>query len=657
MMFAEILPHGGNRPHHLGNRLNLRGAAAMAVTYCKFWKISDYLGGFMTNFNLFKSFYAAFVKDFLRFYRLVPGALRRRLWLVFVLQVVSALTETLTVFVLAFFGLSLGASEAARNQALVRAFFDYSPFLAELAQDQRILVAFCAALVLAFILMKNTVAACSLNLNCDYAERVSAYIGRQAISCFLHQSYYWHLSSASRDFITKMLLRGALSGFLISILTFYSNLICCLVVFVALLAAEPRLTALVMVIFSLVSLSAYYSFRRRMDKAGQNAARLAVAENAALMTAQKAVREIISFQNQEAFIKAIDRDVQERIHHQRFLSLAPMIPSWLLEVTGFGIILAAILYLIKSGAAMPQIVGSISLLLLTAWRVLPAVSRAMGTTVGIRGQRPQALLCLELLEELKHSERTTIPAPDPDFRFTDRLILEEVSFSYPAGQGDALADISLTIKKGESIGLIGASGAGKSTLALVLSGLVPLKSGRMLVDDLILTPERQAALVRKTGFVPQVPFLLGGTVADNVAFSRWSQDYDTAEVEEVCRKAAMDFIFKTPEGIRTPIDPEGGGLSGGQTQRLAIARALFTKPEVLIMDEATSALDQANENIVKQTLRSLDKSITVIIIAHRLSTVENCDRVFWIDDGRLRATGPPAEILPRYKAQVAFNPD
>jgi ABC-type bacteriocin/lantibiotic exporter with double-glycine peptidase domain len=112
----------------------------------------------------------------------------------------------------------------------------------------------------------------------------------------------------------------------------------------------------------------------------------------------------------------------------------------------------------------------------------------------------------------------------------------------------------------------------------------------------------------------------------------------------------MDFIFEAPEGIRAPISPDGHGLSGGQTQRLAIARALFAQPELLIMDEATSALDLNNENIIKETIRGLDKSITVVIIAHRLTTVENCDRIFWLDNGRLRAAGPPAEILPRYQA-------
>ncbi|GHV57458.1 ABC transporter permease [Deltaproteobacteria bacterium] len=599
------------------------------------------------NRNLFHSFYIAFVKDLRRFYRVLPKVYRLRLWLVFLLQFLAALSESLTVFILTFFGLTIGAPEIARSNPIIKVVFNILPPLAALVQDHRMLLVFSASLVVFFIILKNIVAACSLKLNCSYAEGVSAHIGRLALSHFLNESYYWHLSPASKNVITRMMFRSQLSGFLISILAFYSNSICSLVVFGALAVTQPRMTAMVMVIFAGVSLATYISIRRRLDKAGQIAANLAMAENAAMMAAQRGIREIISFQNQEPFLKAIHKYMLERIPPYIFLSLAANISPWLLEVAGFGTILLALLFLIKTGAGMPQIIAAISMLLLTAWRVLPAVSRAMSTTVSIRGQRPQALICLELLEEFQQTA-LVVPQPDPDFRFQDRLILENAFFRYPTARGDALEGVSLTIRKGESIGLIGPSGAGKSTLALVLSGLVPLRSGRMLVDGEELSPAGRAAFCRKVGFVPQQPFLLEGTVADNVAFSQWSRDYDLAAVEQACRRAALDFIFKAPLGLQTPLSENGGGLSGGQIQRVAVARALFTQPEVLIMDEATSALDQANENIIKQTIRDLDKSVTAIIIAHRLTTVETCDKIFWLDGGKLRAEGPPAEILPLY---------
>ncbi|MDR2935121.1 MAG: ATP-binding cassette domain-containing protein, partial [Candidatus Adiutrix sp.] len=209
------------------------------------------------------------------------------------------------------------------------------------------------------------------------------------------------------------------------------------------------------------------------------------------------------------------------------------------------------------------------------------------------------------------------------------------------------------VRRGERIGLIGASGAGKSTLALLLTGLVPPQEGRFLVDGRELTPAGRAAYVRLVGFVAQTPLLLPGTVADNVAFSRWGEEYDRREVEAACRRAAMDFVFSHPQGLDRRLGSGGQGLSGGQTQRVAIARAFFARPEIIIFDEATSALDQASENLIAEAVAGLAEKTTVVVIAHRLTTVEGCGRLIWLENGRVRAEGPPAEILPDYRAAVA----
>jgi ABC-type multidrug transport system fused ATPase/permease subunit len=141
-------------------------------------------------------------------------------------------------------------------------------------------------------------------------------------------------------------------------------------------------------------------------------------------------------------------------------------------------------------------------------------------------------------------------------------------------------------------------------------------------------------------------------VADNVAFSQWGENYDRKAVEAACRQAAMDFVFEHPKGLDLPLGSGGQGLSGGQAQRVAIARALFARPEIIIFDEATSALDQASENLITETIGKLAAETTVVIIAHRLTTVENCGRLIWLEGGRVRAEGPPAEILPFYRAAM-----
>jgi ABC-type multidrug transport system fused ATPase/permease subunit len=319
---------------------------------------------------------------------------------------------------------------------------------------------------------------------------------------------------------------------------------------------------------------------------------------------------------------------------------------------GFGTITTLTIGQILYGVPMPVIVGSLSMLMLTAWRVLPIVSRTLGYIVSIRGLRTAALRCLARLETFITEEPKPLPEQDPSFRFEKSLVLEKAGFTYPGGRRPALKCLSLSINHGEKVGLIGASGAGKSTLALLLAGLVRPETGRFMVDGQELSPTGRAAYMLLVGLVPQNPILLPGTVADNVAFSRWGEKYDRQAVEEACRGAAMDFVFEHSKGIDRALDSGGQGLSGGQAQRVAIARVLFARPEIIIFDEATSALDQANENLIASTIKKLNKETTVIIIAHRLTTVENCDRLVWLEKGQVRAEGSPAGILPNYRAEM-----
>ena len=198
------------------------------------------------------------------------------------------------------------------------------------------------------------------------------------------------------------------------------------------------------------------------------------------------------------------------------------------------------------------------------------------------------------------------------------------------------------------MGIVGPSGAGKSTLIGILSGLMPPENGLFLVDGEAVTGARLTAYCARVGYVPQTPYIMSGTIAENVAFSQWGKPYDEEKVRRACRMAALDVVKKDPRGIDYPIGEHGAGLSGGQAQRVSIARALYAEPEILILDESTSALDQGTEAAIMETIRRL-KGMTVIIIAHRLTTVEHCDDIVWIQDGKVVKTGPPATVLDEYR--------
>ena len=297
---------------------------------------------------------------------------------------------------------------------------------------------------------------------------------------------------------------------------------------------------------------------------------------------------------------------------------------------------------------MPTIAGVITVVMLAAWRVLPLLNRSLGCLVTLRGLRVMAMNCLERLETIQQRALASPPEPDPSFRFTREITLDDVGFRYPGAQQDSLSQLAFFIHKGEQLGIVGPSGAGKSTLVGLLCGLLPMSSGILRVDGKELSPEEKAAYIRSIGYVPQSPYILQGTVAANVAFSQWGKPYDEEKVARACRMAALDLVEHDPRGIEYPIGEGGAGLSGGQAQRVSIARALYAAPDILILDESTSALDLGTESAIMETIAALKGQLTIIIIAHRLSTVEHCDRLIWMEKGRICRIGTPQEILPEY---------
>ncbi len=209
-----------------------------------------------------------------------------------------------------------------------------------------------------------------------------------------------------------------------------------------------------------------------------------------------------------------------------------------------------------------------------------------------------------------------------------------MSYAYEDGHGPALNDVSLTIRRGESVGIVGATGAGKSTLVDILLGLLDPRSGKLLIDGRDIRADI-GLWQQRIGYVPQGFALLDDTLRRNVAFGRADSDIDDADIEAALRLAHLsELVASLPRGLETRLGERGVRLSGGERQRVAIARALYRKPDVLVFDEATSALDQQTEQAIIRAIDELRGVKTLVVVAHRLSTVRGCDRLVFFEDGR-----------------------
>jgi ABC-type multidrug transport system fused ATPase/permease subunit len=595
-------------------------------------------------------FWNFIVKDSVRIYKVLPRRLRLSYWVVFFLQVTTAITETLTLVVLSLFAISVASPEAAMNHFLVRPVLEALPKLNELLSSPTRMVGFTSAFMIFFVCLKTILSAITNYLTYAYSERISIYITRENVKRYLSKPYFWHISAESSGFTEKIFQRLELAHLTLQLLSLYANIICSFFLFTSLFIAQPKLTLVVIACFAGSSLLLYSLIKQGLDKAAQAYAETSVEEQMTLTAMSQGIREIITYNQQGTALNKISQALEKGHKPRSFAAFSPTIPALVMESVGFSTIGGLVIYMLWRHIPMEQIVAAASMLMLTAWRILPIVTRSLAYSVMIRASKPRAMLSLELLENFIKENPAAPALPDPNFKFSKSLSLKEASFGYPDSDQIIIEKVNMTIEKGQNIGLIGPSGAGKSTLALLLSGLVAPTSGLFEVDGQVLGPSALAAYLLKLGYVPQNPLLIDGTLADNVAFSKWGDDYDREKVLQACKLAALDFVVNYPENLQMKLaGPSGRALSGGEAQRVAIARALFAGPEIIIFDEATSALDQANENVIRNTISRVKGQITTIIIAHRLSTVEDCDLIYWLEDGQIKAQGRPSEIIPKYQ--------
>jgi ABC-type multidrug transport system fused ATPase/permease subunit len=305
------------------------------------------------------------------------------------------------------------------------------------------------------------------------------------------------------------------------------------------------------------------------------------------------------------------------------------------------------------GASGAETASLVALFAYTGFRVVPSANRIMLNAGYVREGRAFARAALADFSapELSHSRSRAF---DAGMEFNQSLTFENVSFAYEPGGPPAISSVHLTIGRGESIAIVGPTGSGKSTLVDVLLGLLPPTSGRVTVDGRDLAGHERA-WYKLVGYVPQDLSLLDESLRRNIAFGIPDAMIDEQRVARACALAQLDEVVRQlPDGLETALGENGTRLSGGQRQRVAIARALYNDPAVLVFDEATAALDPQTEREVTQAIDALHGTRTVIVIAHRLSTVQRCDRLIFLQDGRIAEVGTYQQLLqhPAFRAMA-----
>ncbi|MCD7985115.1 MAG: ATP-binding cassette domain-containing protein [Desulfovibrio sp.] len=397
------------------------------------------------------------------------------------------------------------------------------PALRRIAEDPRLFALIAAAGAAGLIAAKNGVSAFVTYKTNQLGERISLFAGETIFRHFLCSSYIQHLAGDSGAMFQALSWRSQLGRMIIHLMAVYTYAVIALAMTLTLVIATPGIILLVMAAMMGLAIAVYRCLRCAIDLAGREAAEWGRQENNVTMNAMRGTREILIYRQQNIFFDIFGKACVEGAQYRALLNIGPSMPTWVLESAGFlSIVTALWIMWAFMDSSMAHITGVLTMIMLVAWRVLPLLNRSLSALVTVRGVRHAALACLTRVESALRDPVAAPPEPTADFALHDGISLVHASFRYPGAELDCLKDISFTIPRGSKVGIIGQSGAGKSSIACILSGLATPTEGEMRVDGKALTPAERAAYCACIGYVPQNPYILSGSLAENVAFSQWA---------------------------------------------------------------------------------------------------------------------------------------
>lgn len=381
---------------------------------------------------------------------------------------------------------------------------------------------------------------------------------------------------------------------------------------------------------------------RSLKRAGREASKGSIDTTSLVSDSLDTFRELSVMSKQELYLERLHASRGRLSNSSATAAFLAGMPRYVVETALIvGVVALVAQQLLTNGLVAG--VTTLGVFLTGGTRIMASLLPLQNSIAQIKMNVEQATLSHQFLTE--HHEILSRPSPrvviDPASLPKGGLGVEirDAGFTYPGSNGHALENVGLRAEPGQFVAIIGPSGAGKTTLVDLLLGLIPAGAGSVLIDGVDPLDLRLAA-PGIVSYVPQKPGVVSGTIAENIALGVAAADIDQVRLEEVIRAAYLeDFIATLPEGTATSVGKQVNSLSGGQIQRIGLARALYARPQLLIMDEATSALDAGSEAFISESLRELHGSVTVIVIAHRLSTVQHADNVYVIENGRVTAEG------------------
>jgi ABC-type multidrug transport system fused ATPase/permease subunit len=505
---------------------------------------------------------------------------------------------------------------------------------------------FLGIAVLVAISLNNAFSAFTTWIMYRFAWSQNHRLSTRLLAKYLNQPYTFFLARNTAELSKNILseVQIAIQGVMLAALKFVCRLLIVLLIVALLAIIDPLLAVIVGLALGGAYGIVYLLLRRKQRRLGrerlyQNGRRFQMAGEALA-----GIKELKVLGREQTFLKRFKEPSSRFCRAAASNQLVSALPRYALETIAFGGVLLIILYSLRNIGSTNDLLPLLSVYVFAGYRLMPSLNELFTSAIQMRFNRAsledlhedfgQALSEVSWQEWAKRGEEA-VSLPLREF-----LELRDVSYTYPGAPAPALEFVNMAIQRNQVIGLVGETGAGKTTLGDLILGLLEPTSGTIEVDGVPLTPDNRRAWRRSCGYIPQEIFLSDDTIRANIAFGVPEELIDDAAVTRAARIARIDdFIETLPERYHTEVGERGVRLSGGQRQRIGIARALYHDPHVIVMDEATSSLDGATEAAVMEMIHKLGRVKTLLIIAHRLSTVRACDLIYLVRDGGTRVQG------------------
>jgi ATP-binding cassette, subfamily B, bacterial PglK len=508
-------------------------------------------------------------------------------------------------------------------------------------------------LVLLLLIIGNLVSVLSVKLKTSFVWDLNNRMSVSLLGKYLSLPYGYFLNQNSMDLGKNILSEvNELTGkFLLAVLDIVEGIIMASVIFIMLIVVNPLMTIGTIIILGTIYILIYLIFSKKLKRAG----RQRIEEN---RYRYKTVGEAIGGIKFTKVLGKEDYFLDDYAQHskkfsdlQSWYQVLGKTPKFIMEIVAFGGVLGLVLYFIYSDQMTNDVIPLIGLFAFAGYRLMPALQSVYNSFTKFRFNRPVLNKIHYDMNEGGLSDVETnfdVVLPEP-IEFKKEIKLDNISFSYFGNRNRVLEDVDMDISKGMSVGIVGTTGSGKTTLVDIVLGLLTPTEGSIYVDGNKIVEDNVRNWQANLGYVPQDIFLCDDTITKNIAFGYSDDEIDLEQVKRVARMANISKFIGTelPEGYDTVIGERGVRLSGGQRQRIGIARALYHNPEVLVFDEATSSLDNVTERSVLKAIERVSKLKTMIVIAHRLTSVKNCDRIYLIDKGRIIDKGKYDELEER----------